>query len=75
MPMAGPIVLLVVLCLCFGFRSSLEPLSRFITVFVIICVSLPSLTDEEEDLYAGRTYVCMFVIWSCVYIKDEVSRE
>ena len=38
-------------------RSPLYPLLYFITVFVIILVSLGCFTDEIEDLYKDRTYV------------------
>ena len=38
----------------FPFRSPLSPLLCFITVFLIIM----RFTDEVEDLYPNRTYVC-----------------
>ena len=44
--------------LVFGFRSPLIPLICFITVLMIICVSLCCFTDEEGDPYAVRTHIC-----------------
>ena len=60
--MVGPIVDLFVVFLCSGFRSPLSHMLCFITVFVItcICVSLFCFTDEVDDSYADRTYVCNF---------------
>ena len=59
------IVVLLMVILCFGFRSPLSPLLCFITVFLIICISLCCFTDKVEDPYADRTYgKC--VIWSFI---------
>ena len=49
MSVVGLIVVLFVVFLCSGFRS---------TVYLNICVSLRCLTDELEDPYADRSYIC-----------------
>ena len=57
--------------LLFWLQITMMPLLYFITVFVFICVSLLCFSDEIEDPYADRTYIC---VWNCVRITDEVSR-
>ena len=42
----------LVVFLCCGFRSPFSPLLCFITVVLIICVSLYCFTDKVDDPYA-----------------------
>ena len=52
------IVVLFTFVLCSGFRSPLSPLLCFITVVLNTCISLWCFTDEVEDPYVDRTYIC-----------------
>ena len=45
----APLSIFFVDFLCFGFRPSLSQFLCFITVFMIICVSLRCFTEEVED--------------------------
>ena len=53
MSVVGLIVVLFVCFLCSGFRSPLSTLLYFITVFLLVCVSLSWFTDAVEDPYAN----------------------
>ena len=58
--------------LVFWLQITMMPLLYFITVFVIICVSLLCFSDEVEDHYADRTYVC---VWNCFRITDSLASK
>ena len=68
MSVIGCHVVLFLVFLCSGFRSPLSPLFCFITVFVIICVSQMKYRTPMQTEH-------MFIMWRCIGIKAEVSRE
>ena len=73
MSVVGLIVVLFVVFFCPGFRSPLNPLLCFSTVFLIIRVSLWWFTDEVEDPYADQTYICILELHQNLGIKHGFS--
>ena len=70
----GPIEVLFVVLLYFHYRSPLSPLLCFITVFVVICVSLWCFANEVEDLCVGQTYFCSFELHQNVRVRLRSSK-
>ena len=66
MSVVGFIVVLIMVFLCSGFSSPLSPLLCFITVYLIICVSLCYFIDEVERTPTWAEHI--IVIWSCIRI-------
>ena len=62
-------MVMFVVFLRFGFRSLLSLVFCFITMFVIICISLCCFTDAVEDPYSNQTYVSNLI---CIRTKSLV---